>query len=122
MDKAINFCDKQVKEMWKGSSSASWESDDITVEQCLRESGYYDDLENLPKVEQNLATFMPWYKLDFNYAQPTSEISAMLSFPFYGERVYLDYLVVDQRGYSIWMEQIVEKQFDPSRVYLSSIV
>jgi len=128
IDTSIKHCNVRSAELWEQALDEDLdppESIDISVAQCLRDFGYYNgtiDGENGTSsgLEEDVAEVVEWAKVDFEYAELPEDISAMWAFPLNGDFEYNDYFVVDQRGYGVWMDEIVKAFSD--RVKLSETV
>jgi len=121
IDTSLEHCTNRSLDLWEQAEEEELdpaESIDISIEQCLRDYGYYEGIES--ELEEEVADIMEWTKIDFEYAQNASEISTMWAFPLNGAFEHRDFFVVDQRGYGVWMDEIA-KDF-PERIMLSETV
>eukprot|EP00588_Corethron_pennatum_P033040 CAMPEP_0194346556 /NCGR_PEP_ID=MMETSP0171-20130528/105495_1 /TAXON_ID=218684 /ORGANISM="Corethron pennatum, Strain L29A3" /LENGTH=555 /DNA_ID=CAMNT_0039113699 /DNA_START=175 /DNA_END=1842 /DNA_ORIENTATION=- len=124
----MEHCTVKGDELWEQAEEEDldiFESIDISLDQCLRAYGYWNGTINNETgtnstLEESVAKLMEWTKVDFEFAELPSEVSTMWGLPLNGEFENRDYLVFDQRGYGIWMDEIITEF--PERIKLSETV
>jgi len=141
IEKSLEHCHEKSDELWEDEEDITrdlGEEDlDISIAQCLRDFGYWNgtidvntgvgtvsERNETERNERDVARFSEWKRLDFEYAQRSSEISVMWAFPLNGKLEDEDFFVTDQRGYRVFLDKWaneLENDF-PDSILLNQIV
>ena len=110
LDNADSFCfDKgqELLENAKRENLGTPESIDVSLEHCLDEFGYSNHYNN--SLNGLVGRFLKYYEFDMSYTIPSANMSLMLWSGEHQDAVeYIDddFLITDQRGYNIFLNEI----------------
>jgi hypothetical protein len=113
LEKGMDYCSERRDHLWKEAGKSHTEiveSMDISIGECLMEYGYFKPGNSSPN-ESSIRQLLAWDETEFEYTINRS--SLMNSIPI--NHVNLveynddDFFVTDQRGYSVFLEEIARK-------------
>ena len=164
VDQALDYCDdksKRARRQWFQQQHQQQtvteitteeldldrggvEDEDMSIEQCLEECGYYNTTGSISNSSSNssitntstsntnttnttmmaVGELLAWMKTEFESGQPASSISNTQAFALQDAASYedRDYLITDQRGYQHWMVRFVEDNLNADQLYLNHTV
>lgn len=109
-EEAEHYCLNRNEELWVFAQEQNLSSPentiDISFKQCWKESGYRKG--TLSDDDQAVADTFDWLLTDFEYTPRPKWISTLRGLPTNGPYVDKDFLVTDQRGYSVFLREVAK--------------